>query len=174
MSVAVHKKGKMIDSVDANGEASFSPERSGVLRVDDFAKWVIESGKPFSEIRKILTRKAGFFAHLGTTNGKEIEARIKDGDKHAEDVFSAMAYNISKNIGALATTVNGRIDGIILTGGLAHSKMFVEMIKARVSFIAEVTTIAGEREMEALNEGALRVLSNKERARIYPNGDLEL
>ena len=171
LSIAVHQNGRMIDSVDANGEASFSPERAGGFRSDDFAKWVLNSGKSFLEIRKILTRTAGLFAHLGTKDAREVETMINNGNKNAKLVYEALAYNIAKNICALSAGVCGKVDGIILTGGLANSKMLTQMIVSRVSFLASVTIMAGEKEMEALNDGALRVLSGKELPRIYPSGD---
>lgn len=171
-SMAAHKNGQMIDTLDANGQGSFSPERCGGFRSDEFAKWLLAQGRPFAELKKVLTREAGLFAHLGTKDGREIEKRINNGDAYAQEVYTAMAYNIAKDICALSAAVCGQVDGIILTGGLANSKMLTQMIINRVSFIAEVTIIAGEREMEALNEAVLRVVLGEEKPRIYPSGEL--
>ena len=172
-SMAVHARGRMIDAGDANGEGPFSPERSGGLRVDDLARFVIESGKPFKEIRGLLTRRSGLVGHLGTADAREVEARVAAGDQAARLVYEAMAYGMAKHICALAAAVNGRVDAILLTGGLARSEMLVRWIEQRVSFLAPVRTYPGEREMQALRDGVARVLAGEEPARVYPSGEFE-
>ncbi|MBI5724084.1 MAG: butyrate kinase [Planctomycetes bacterium] len=172
-SISVHSGGRMIDSVDANGEGPFSPHRSGGLRTDDLARFVLESGRNFHEIRGILTHKAGLFSHLGTDDAREVVRRIENGDAAARLVFEAMAYSIAKHICALAAAVAGRVDGILLTGGLANAKMLTDWIAARVGFLGPVRVMPGEREMEALRDGAARVLSGLERPKIYPSGESE-
>jgi len=163
----------MVDSVDSNGEGPFSPERSGGLRVDDLARFTLDSGKSFNEIRGLLTRRSGLAAHLGTTDAREIEQRIERGDESARLVFEAMAYGIAKHICGLAAAVSGMVDGIVLTGGLANSELLVRLITGRVRFLGPVKCFPGEREMEALRDGAARVLAGKMSAKTYPTGENE-
>jgi len=172
-SIAVHHRGRMIDSVDANGEGPFSAERSGGLRADSLARMAVESGKDFAALRRLLTRQGGLVSHLGTSDAREVERRIAAGDAHARLVYEAMAYQVAKHIGALAAAVEGQVDGIILTGGLARSAMVTEWIRRRVAFLAPVEVVPGEAEMAALREGVARVLAGEESARVYPTGEAE-
>jgi butyrate kinase len=172
-SIAVHQGGRMIDSVDANGEGPFSPERSGGLRVDDFAKRILADGKDFAAIRSMLTRKGGLMSHLGTADCPAIEGRIQGGDKHAELVYAALAYTIAKHICALSAAVCGKVDGVILTGGLARSEMLTGWIAQRVGFLGPVAIYPGEEEMAALREGVARALAGEEAVKIYPTGEME-
>lgn len=166
-SVAIHDHGRMIDSLDANGEGPFSPERSGGLRVDDLARFVLDGKKDFREIRKKLAGGGGLMSLLGTADAREVEKRIANGDQEATLCYEAMAYSTAKSICALAASVNGKLDAVILTGGLAMSKVFTGWIVERVKFLCEVRIIPGEHEMRALAEGALRVLSGEEKAKTY-------
>lgn len=172
ISIAVHHGGRMIDSVDANGEGPFSPERSGGLRVDDLLR-LAAADHPDDQIplRQRLTRQGGLTSHFGTADMRALVERVESGDEEVRLVLEAMAYQIAKHLYALAAAVNGRLDGILLTGGLAHAKLLVGWIRERVEFLAPVRIIPGEREMEALCAGTLRVLSGKEKARVYPSGD---
>ena len=172
-SIAVHHRGRMIDSVDANGEGPFSPERSGGLRVDSLARMAVESGKDFPAIRSMLPRKGGLVSHLGTTDSPEIERRILKGDKHAELVYSAMAYSIAKHVCALSAAVSGKVDGVLLTGGLARSEMITGWVRERVSFLGPVEIYPGEDEMAALREGVARALAGEEVVKVYPTGEPE-
>jgi butyrate kinase len=106
-------------------------------------------------------------AYLGTNDGREAEKMIEAGHEKAALVFDAMAYQIAKEIGAMATVLHGKIDAIVLTGGLAHSKRLTNYIEERVGFMAPFLVYAGEYEMKALNEGVLRVLEGQESAKIY-------
>lgn len=110
---------------------------------------------------------AGLKAHLGTHDAREVEKMIAEGNEKAKLIYEAMAYQIAKGIGEMATVVKGKVDAIILTGGIAYSKMMTDMIKERVEFIAPVIIMPGENEMEALTFGALRVLKGQEEAREY-------
>jgi butyrate kinase len=172
-SIAVHAGGRMIDSVDANGDGPFSPERSGGLRADSLVKLVAASGKGFAAIRKMLTTQGGLVSHLGTGDSREVENRAQEGDANARLVYEALAYNVAKHICALAAAVNGKVDGVLLTGGLARSRMIVDWIRGRVEFLAPVEVYPGEHEMAALREGAARALTGEEPVRIYPTGETE-
>jgi butyrate kinase len=121
-------------------------------------------------MRKMLRGKGGLAAYLGTSSAIEVEKRIANGDDQAELIYQAMAYQIAKGIGELATVVNGKIDAIILTGGIAHSKLLTSWIAERVSFIGPVEIVPGENELESLALGALRVLRGEEQAHVYHLG----
>ncbi|MCB2156942.1 butyrate kinase [bacterium] len=172
-SIAAHRHGRMVDSVDANGEGPFSPERSGGLRVDDLARMVLVSGDDYARIRRRLTREGGLKSHLGTTDAKEVEQRVEDGDANARLVFQAMAYQMAKHICGLAAALYGSVDAVVLTGGLANSKMLTGWIRDRCGFLAPMYIYAGEFEMEALRDGVARALSGEEAVRIYPTGEAE-
>ena len=111
--------------------------------------------------------KGGLIAHLGTNSGIDVENRIKEGDKHAELIWHAMGYNIAKEIGALATIFKGKVDGIILSGGIAYSKDFVDYIKEMVEYIAPVTIYPGEDELPALAQHGIMVLNGEEEVKVY-------
>ena len=173
ISVVMLSKGRMIDAADANGEGPFSPERAGGLRADSLSRMVAESGEDVAALRKRLTRRGGLMSHLGTTDAREVEQRVVDGDAEAALVYEAMAYSISKHICAQAAVVAGDIDGIVLTGGLANSTMLTDWITQRVKFLAPVHLEPGENEMQALREGAARALAGDEPVRVYPTGEIE-
>ncbi len=167
-SVAVHRRGRMIDSVDANGEGPFAPERAGGLRADDLAGFAAAGGLSASAVRRKLAGNGGLMSHLGTADAVEVERRIEAGDAEARLVYEAMAYATAKAVAGLAAAVDGKVDAIILTGGLARSSMLTKWIRKRVGFVAPVHVMPGEHEMQALAEGALRVLRGEERPRQYP------
>ena len=167
ISVGIQKKGKMIDVSNPNGSGPFSPERCGAIPAVDLVQMCYSGNFTLSEMMSKLVGKAGLVAHLGINDGREIEQRIDRGDAKAALIFEAMAYQIAKEIGAMATVVSGKVDAIVLTGGLAHSKRLVEWIIKRVSFIANVLVYPGEDELQSLAEGALRVLRGEEEAKIY-------
>ena len=167
ISLAASKGGKMIDISNPNDEGAFSPERAGGLPMQEFMKMCMSGKFSVSQMKKKLVGTAGLVAHLGTSDGKEILHRINEGDKKAELVMQAMAYNIAKQIGALATVLYGAVDAIVLTGGLAHSAYLTSLIGERVNWIAKILLYPGEDEMQSLTEGALRVLQGEEAAKEY-------
>jgi butyrate kinase len=173
ISVAVHRGGRMIDSVDANGEGPMSPERSGGLRADDLVDLCFSGKHDRAGLKRLLTRGAGLAGHLGTADAVEVERRIAAGDSKARLVYEAMAYMVAKHICGLAAAVSGRLDAVILTGGLARSQFLVEYLKDRVGFLGNVVVYPGENEMLALCQAAERVLSGQEQARVYPTGEEE-
>ena len=167
ISIGIQKKGRMIDASNPNGSGPFSPERCGAIPAVDLAQMCYSGKFTLSEMMNKLVGKAGLVAHLGINDGREIEQQIDKGDTKAAIIYEAMAYQIAKEIGAMATVVSGKVDAIVLTGGLAHSKRLVEWIIERVSFIADVLVYPGEDELQSLAEGALRVLRGEEEAKIY-------
>jgi butyrate kinase len=114
-----------------------------------------------------LAGEGGLVAHLGTNSAVEVEGRIRHGDAHARLVYKAMAYQIAKEIGAMATVLKGAVDAVVITGGVAHSEMLISWIRERVEWIAPFLVYPGEDEMLAMAQGVLRVLRGEEEARIY-------
>jgi butyrate kinase len=168
ISVGAHRKGAVVDVNNAlDGEGPFSPERSGGLPVGDLAKLCFSGKYTLDEIKKMIKGKGGLVAYLGTNDGREVVKMIESGDKNAELVYKAMAYQVAKEIGSCAAVLKGDIDGIILTGGLAYDKMLVKWISDSVEFISKVIVYPGEDEMTALAEGGLRVLMGEEEAKRY-------
>ena len=167
ISVAPLQKGRMLDVNDANEMGPFSPERSGGLPTGDLVKLAF-SGKYTQEelVNKIL-RGSGLLGYLGTNDGVEVGRRIQAGDKKAELIGRAMAYQIAKEIGAMATVLCGQVRAIIITGGLAHYNRLTGWIKEHVRFIAPVLIYPGEDELQALAAGCLRVLRGEESPREY-------
>jgi butyrate kinase len=167
ISVTSHMKGRMIDVNNANDMGPFSPQRVGALPVTGLAKLCYSNKYTQKEMIQLLTKKGGLLAHLGTDNVQEVEKRADEGDRKAELIYRAMIYQIAKEIGAMATTLNGEVDCIVLTGGIANSKRLTDSITEKVRFIAPVLIFPGEDEMEALTLGALRVISGEEKAKEY-------
>lgn len=163
VSIRLFKDGRNIDAVnDDNG--GFAPERAGSLDAVPLIQLSFSGKYTEAQLVKMVRGNGGLKAHLGTTDGIEIEKRINSGDAHAKVVYEAMAYNLAKDIGRLAVPVAGKVDRIILTGGVSYSKYISEYISKLVSFIAPVELMPGEYEMEALAAGALRVLKGEEEA----------
>jgi len=168
ISVGAHEKGHVIDVNNAlDGEGPFSPERSGGLPVGDLAKLCFSGKYTHADIKKMIKGKGGLVAYLGTNDGRDVVKMIEAGDDRAKLIFEAMAYQVAKEIGSCAAVLKGKVDGILLTGGLAYGPLLTSWIKQRVEFIADVTIYPGEDEMIALAQGGLRVLRKEEEALIY-------
>ncbi len=161
VSLGVYEKGKLTDII-SDDEGPFSPERSGRVHLREIINLCFSGIYDKKEVMKMFSGKGGLKGYLGTVDAREVEKMIEDGNNEARLVYEAMAYQIAKGIGELSTVVKGKVDAIILTGGIAYSKMITGWIKDRVEFIAPVEIMAGENEMESLALGALRVLRNEE------------
>jgi butyrate kinase len=167
-SVGVHKMGRVIDVNNAlNGEGPFTPERSGGLPVGELVKLCYSGTYTKEEMLKKITGRGGLVAYFGTNDAKSIIERANGGDEKAKLIINAMAYQISKEIGAASAVLYGKVDAIILTGGLAYSEYFVNLVCERVKYIAPIAIYPGEEEMLALAEGGLRVLMGEEVMREY-------
>lgn len=166
ISVSVHEKGKMVDII-ADDEGPFSPERAGRVPCKQLIDLCYSGKFDKKAMHKKLRGNGGLKAYLNTVDAREVERMIENGNEKAKLIYEAMAYQVSKGIGELATVVDGQIDAIILTGGIAYSKMLTSWIKKRVEFIAPVEIMPGENEMESLAFGTLRVLRKEETAREY-------
>lgn len=168
ITVGAHQKGRTIDVNNGlDGDGPYSPERTGGLPNEALLNMVFDEGLTRDAVMKRLTGEGGCVSYLHTNDAREIEQMIESGDKKAELIFEGMAYQISKEISAMAAVMKGNVDAIALTGGLAYSSRLTSWIRERVSFIAPVYLFPGEGEMEALNEGAKRVMDHLEEAILW-------
>lgn len=168
ISVGAHLKGRVVDVNNAlDGEGPFSPERGGAVPAGELARLAFSGSFSFDDLMRKLVGQGGMMAHLGTSDLRVAQQRADEGDEKAQLILEAMAYQISREIGAKAAVLSGQVDAVALTGGLAYGERFVELIRRRVAFIAPVRVYPGEDEMKALAEGALRVLRGEEEPRQY-------
>ncbi|MGE5678203.1 MAG: butyrate kinase [Pseudomonadota bacterium] len=168
ISVGAHKRGRIIDVNNAlDGDGAFSPERSGGVPVGALVEMCFSGKFTKAEVLGKITGSGGLVAYLGTNDGREVQRRIKEGDRNARLIYEAMAYQVSKDIGAAAAVLKGDVAAVVLTGGVAYDEEFVSWINDRVGFIAPVKVYPGENEMIALVQGVLRVFRGEEAARIY-------
>lgn len=171
ISVGAHKNGRVIDVNNAlEGEGPMSPGRTGSLPAGDVIRLLLTKKYTCEELMKYITRCGGMYAYLGTADFYEVIKRKEKGDREAELIIRTMAYQVAREIGAMATVLKGRIHAIILTGGLSQSKLFTDLIKERVSFLGKVIVMKSIGEMTALACGALRVLKGEEKALEYIPG----
>ncbi len=162
ITVGAHKRGRVIDvnnGLDAEGP--MTPERSGTLPVGDVVNLCFSGEYSHQEIKNMLKGKGGLVAYLGTNSAIEVEDRISNGDKYAELIYEAMAYQVSKHIGSMIAVLKGQVDAILISGGIAFSKWFIDKIIDRVSSIAPVHVYPGEDEMAALATNAEMVLKGE-------------
>lgn len=168
ITVGVHKFGRVVDVNNGlDGEGPFSPERSGTVPVGQLARLCFSGKYTYPEIRKLLTGSGGLVAYLGTNSAVEVENRISNGDKYASLIYEAMAYQIAKEVGASATVLKGKIDAILITGGLANSPLLIQMILDRISFLAPIRLFPGEDEMFALAEAVYSALKGEVEIKEY-------
>lgn len=168
VSVGAHKAGKVIDVFNAlDGDGAFSPERAGAVPVGALVKMCFSGKYTEKEVYKKLVGNGGFNGYVGTNDMRELVKRIENGDQEAKAVYDAFVYQISKNIGSMSAVLKGKVDQIILTGGIAYNEGVVNAIKEHVGFIAPFTVYGGEDELLALAQGALHVLNGDEKAMEY-------
>jgi butyrate kinase len=167
ISVAPVRGGRIIDINDASSDGPFSPERTGGLPLQKFITLCYSGSLSEREARRFVMGGGGLMAYLGTNSAQDVEQRINEGDARAREVLEAMAYQIAKEIGAMATVLEGRFQAIVLTGGLAASARLTGWISQRVQFLAPMLVYAGEEEMTSLALGALRVLRGEAEALEY-------
>lgn len=165
-TVAVFKDGKIVESA-ADDDGPFSPERAGGLPSLQLIDVCFSGKYTKTEMQKMVRGKGGLYAHLGTSDCQEIERRIEKGDERAKLIFQAQAYQIEKAIGLNSVALKGHVDAIILTGGVAFSRMMTDMIREYVRFIAPVIVMPGENELESLALGGLRILRGEEGTKEY-------
>lgn len=168
VSVTAHRKGVMVDSNDnISGEGPMAPTRIGTLKVKTAMDLLASGQVTAEEFKALRTGAGGFVSHLGTSDMLEVEERIAAGDSYAKLVRDAFCYQIAKEIGAMAAVLKGKVDLIILTGGISHDQEVVAQLEEYAGFIAPFEIRAGEFEMEALSNGALRALRGQEPVRCY-------
>ena len=168
ISVGIHKKGRVVDVNNAlDGDGPFTPERAGTVPAGDLVKLCFSGKYSEDEIKKMLKGNGGITGYLNTNDVRDVIKLMETGNEKATLIYRAMIYQIAKEIGAMSTVVDGELDGIILTGGIAYSNYVTEAIKKKVQFIAEVTVYPGEDEMSALALGALRVERGEEKEKRY-------
>jgi len=165
-SIAVFSSGRIIEST-GDDDGPFSPERSGSIPALQLIDLCFSNNYSKEEIIKKVRGRGGLYALLGTSDVRAVKEKIKAGDSHAELVFHAMAYQISKGIALNSVALKGQTDAIILTGGAAYSKLLTDKIREYVRFIAPVIVMPGENEIEALAQGGARILSGEEKAKEY-------
>jgi len=172
ITLGFHDHGRIADWV-YDDEGSMSPQRAGAIPTRYMADLCYNSDKTLAEMKMYLCGQSGLVAYFGTHDVRVIEKMIDEGDQQAELILKAMAYGVAKSIGQLSVVRDGKVDQIIITGGIAYSERITNWIKEKVSFIAPVSIVPGEREMEALAAGALRVLNKVEEIHpydVYPEG----
>ncbi|MDO4542994.1 MAG: butyrate kinase [Clostridia bacterium] len=157
VSVAAHEGGRVVDVFNVLDEGSFSMNRGGSLPVQALINLCF-SGKSKQEIKQLVRSEAGVYSYLKTHDFREVEARALANDKDAKLVFDALVYQHCKDIGAMAAVLKFKVDAIVFTGGMAHSKVFIDSMSEYVGKLAPIIVIAGETEMESLALGALRAL----------------
>lgn len=168
VSVGAHEKGKVIDVFNAlDGDGAFSPERAGAVPTGALIKMCFSGKYTEKEVYKKAVGNGGFNAYLGTNDMRDVEKMVQEGNEKAAEVREAFILQVAKNIGSMSCVLKGKVDQIILTGGIAYDKVVVNGLKERVGFIAPITVYPGEDELLALAQGALRVINGEEQALTY-------
>ncbi|MBS1802655.1 MAG: butyrate kinase [Acidobacteria bacterium] len=164
ITVSAHRDGRMVDN-NTPEEGPFGPDRTGSLPVRELIKVCMTGEHTQRQLDRMVFGEGGLFAYLGTRDLKEIERRIDCGDAKAAAVYEAMIYQVAKETGAMAAVLEGRVDAVLLTGGMAHSERLVVRLRKYIEWIAPMTVYAGEDELQSIAEGVFRVLSGEEKAK---------
>ena len=168
ISVAAHRKGRVVDVNNAlNGDGPFSPERAGTLPADQLAEMCFSGKYTLREVKNMINGRGGLAAHLGTKDVAEIAKRAAKGEEPFRSVLEAMAYSVAKEVGARAVALKGKVDAIIVTGGIAHSDYFVSHLSEWISFIAPIVLRPGEDEVSSLAYNALGALNGRMTVKKY-------
>lgn len=168
ISIGCHQRGRVVEVNNAlNGTGPFSPERAGTVQAENLVELIFGKQLTKEAVAKLLAGKGGLVAHLGTNDAREVEKMIQSGDGRAKVVYDAMIYQIAREIAAAAVPVQGEVDYIVLTGGMAYSQYLTEKLTSYVKFIAPVMIFPGEDELKALAEGAIRILAGEESCQEY-------
>lgn len=168
ISVAAHRQGRIVDVNNAlDGDGPFAPDRAGSLPSSELIKVCYSGQYTRDELLKFVSSKGGLVAHLGTNSVQQVMERIAQGDERARKMMDAMCYNIAKQIGALAAALSGKVDAILLTGGIAYNEPVVEYIREHCSFIAPTAVYPGENELKSLVVNALVVLRGTITPKVY-------
>jgi butyrate kinase len=164
ISISAHQNGRMIDVNLGGQEGPFSTERCGGLQLLGVVQLCFSGRYTERQLWDTFIREGGIYSYLSTKDLCEVERRMAAGDSKAALIFDAMVYQVAKEIGAMATTLNGRVDALLITGGMSRSERLIAELRAAVEWIAPVTVYPGEDELQALAEGVLRVVRGEEQA----------
>ncbi len=164
ITVSAHRGGRMIDN-NSPEEGPFGPDRTGSLPVQALIKVCCSGDYNAKQLDRMVFGEGGLFAYLGTRDLKEVEQRMDEGDVAATAVFEAMVYQIAKETGAMAAVLEGAVDAVLLTGGMAYSERLVQKLRGYIHWIAPIAVYPGEDELQALAEGVFRVLDGEETAK---------
>lgn len=168
ITVGAHYKGRVIDvNQGLDGDGPFSPERTGSLPVGALIRLCFSGKYTEKQVLKMNKGEGGLVAYLGTNSAYEVEQRMMAGDEKAKEVYEAMAYQVAKEVGSMFAVLKGEVDGILITGGVAHSKWFVNKISEHVYKMAPIHVYPGEDEMRALAFNGLRVIKGETEVKIY-------
>ena len=168
VSVGAHEKGKVIDVFNAlDGDGAFSPERAGAVPSGALIKMCFSGEYTEKEVYSKIVGKGGFNSYLGTNDMRNVIKMIEEGNEEAKAMFDAFIFQVTKDIGSMACVLNGKVDQIIVTGGIAYNAKVIENLKEKAGWIAPFTVYPGEDELLALVQGGLRVLNGEEKAMEY-------
>lgn len=168
VSVGAHENGKVVDVFNAlDGDGAFSPERAGAVPSGALIKMCFSGKFTEREVYKKLVGNGGFNAYVGTNDMRDVEKMVQDGNKEAAEIREAFILQVAKDIGSMACVLNGKVDQIIMTGGIAYDKVVTDGLTQRAGFIAPITVYPGEDELLALAQGAIRVMNGEEKAMEY-------
>ena len=168
VSVGAHEQGRVIDVFNAlDGDGAFSPERAGAVPSGALIKMCFSGKYTEKEVYKKIVGNGGFNAYVGTNDMRDVEKMVNDGNENAAEIREAFIMQVAKDIGSMACVLKGKVDQIIVTGGIAYDKVVVNGLKERAGFIAPITVYPGEDELLALAQGALRVMNGEEQAMTY-------
>ena len=168
VSVGAHEKGKVIDVFNAlDGDGAFSPERAGAVPSGALIKMCFSGDYTEKEVYSKIVGKGGFNSYLGTNDMRNVIKMIEEGNEEAKAMFDAFIFQVTKDIGSMACVLNGKVDQIIVTGGIAYNAKVIENLKEKAGWIAPFTVYPGEDELLALVQGGLRVLNGEEKAMEY-------
>lgn len=168
VSVGAHKNGKVVDVNNIlDGEGAFSPERAGTVPVGDLIKLCYSGKYTEKEIYKKICGNGGFNGYIGTNDMRDLIKMKSEGNQEASNLIDAFHYQIAKDAGAMAAVLDGKVDQIICTGGIAYNEFTISELKKKLGFIADFTVYPGEDELLALAQGALRVMNGEEKAMNY-------
>jgi len=167
ISVTAIKKGRMIDTSQANDGGPFSPQRVGSLPTTGLVKLCLTGDYSWKDMKLMLLKRGGLLAYTGTDHVGEALKRAEDGDKECDLALRAMVYQITKEAGAMAAALAGKVDAVIITGGIAYNKWITDKLKQNLEYLGEIIIFPGEEELEALVRGVLRVLDSVEDVKVY-------
>ncbi|MBD3277605.1 MAG: butyrate kinase [Candidatus Aegiribacteria sp.] len=167
ISVNAMRKGRMIDTNQANDGGPFSPQRVGSLPTTGLVKMCLEGDYTWKEMKKMLLKQGGLYAYTGTDHVGEARRRAENGDEECDLALRAMVYQITKEAGAMAAAMAGDVDAVVITGGIANNKWVVDELSRNLGFLGEIVVFPGEEELEALMRGVLRVLDSVEEVKEY-------